>query len=46
MTPPQLVPLNHLNRYPSDILIYVFVQLRLVCRELPLHLYGFSSLRL
>jgi len=44
--PHPLVPLNHLNRYPSDILIHVFKQLGLVCRDLPLHLYGFTSIRL
>ena len=42
----QVVPLNRLDRFPMDILIYIFQQLGLDCHELPLHLYGFSSIRL
>jgi len=46
MTLYQTVPLNNLSRFPLDILVQVFKQLGLVSHEVPLHLYGFSSLRL
>jgi hypothetical protein len=46
MTILQLVPLNYLDRFPSDIFLHIFEQLGLACRDLPLHLYGFPSIRL
>lgn len=46
MTLRQIVSLNPLDRFPLDILIYVFQHLSLVCHGLPLHLYGLPSIRL
>lgn len=46
MTIHQLVPVNYLNRFPSDILIYVFIHLGHICHDFPLYLYGIPPIRL